>query len=246
MTLTIRQEGQARLAGRSLPAGGQEARARGQGVPGLPAGTRIDTIEGPLAAGMLRPGHLVMTRDAGYRPVRWAGTLAGAQAPGAGIRMAVIAAGAFGPGCPQRDLALPAGHRLLVAGPAVEAAAGESEALAAAGDLEGVTGAVRAGDAAAAEAGAPVLILLDTHEVIRAEGLWCESGRPEAGALALLEEDGRTSLLAAFPELGLPGGDAAFRPARPVLDPGAVRAVFGRGPATAAGTARRRAAAAAG
>jgi hypothetical protein len=42
-------------------------------LPAFTAACRIATGEGPLAAGWLRPGDLVLTRDSGLQPVVWVG-----------------------------------------------------------------------------------------------------------------------------------------------------------------------------
>lgn|GEM_PF-6027130 len=220
MTVTIRGQGGRRLQGLPVP------RAE-TAVPGILAECPIDTIRGPVEAGALAAGDLVFTRDAGYRPVRWVGCC------GALAEIAALAMPAEG-----GTLVLAPGQLLLIAGPAVAAACGEPEALAAAGDLAAEAGGPAGSRSVAVAGQAMVLFLLDTHEIVRAGGTWCASGRPDAALMRALDEGARAGLLAAFPELRLPGGDAAFRAARPVLDAAAARAALGLRPAAQ----RRRAA----
>ena len=81
------------------------------------AGTLIRTPGGEVAVETLKVGDLVLTASGEMRPVKWMGhtdvdfrrTPRGS--PGFPIR---IAADAFGPSRPSRDLYLPAGHCVCV------------------------------------------------------------------------------------------------------------------------------------
>jgi len=84
----------------------------------LLAGTRILTPDGEMAVEDLRPGMLVITPD-GPRGVTWVGArqldTAGHPQPDA-IRPIRIAADAFGPGLPARDLLVSPDHAIYVDG----------------------------------------------------------------------------------------------------------------------------------
>ncbi len=85
------------------------------------AGTRIETRRGPLPVEALRPGDEVRavlraSRGGGWAPVIWTGWrqvgCAGHPAP-AEVWPVRVAAGAFGPGRPQRDLFLSPDHAVF-------------------------------------------------------------------------------------------------------------------------------------
>ncbi|TNF22926.1 MAG: Hint domain-containing protein [Rhodobacteraceae bacterium] len=127
---------------------------------------RITTTAGALPAGEVRPGQRVLTLDAGLREVTWIGrqTLRGhgKAAP------VVFDPGAIGN---DRPLRLSQQHRVLVRTPLAELMFGASEVLAPAKAL--VNGRdIRIRPCATITY---VHLLLDSHQILRAEGALCES-----------------------------------------------------------------------
>lgn len=165
--------------GRPAPCDGSTQR---QGPPatagaavGLLANTAVMSAQGIRRAGDLAPGDRVMTRDRGFRPLRGiAASRPAPELPGLHrLPEAVhIRAGALGGGLPEHDLLLAPRHRLLLARGQAERLFGAAELLVTARDLTGLPGILRS----AAPAGADfVMPICERHELIWAEGLWCET-----------------------------------------------------------------------
>lgn len=176
------------------------------------AGTLVETPQGVRPVQDLRSGDLVTTLDHGPRILRWSGGLLrlgiGRAAP---VR---IAAGAFGPGLPQRDVLISRQHRVLLSSWFAKLYFGEAQILVPAVRLVGLPGITCQ----------PQLriiayhhLLLDAHQVILAEGLPSESLFASARAIKGLPPEARREILALMPHLG--GPDASPRPAR-LLVPG--------------------------
>jgi hypothetical protein len=193
-------------------------------IPCFTAGTLIDTSEGPKAVEHIRAGDMVLTRDAGFLPVQWAGArgvtaLEIAQNPD--FAAVVVRAGALGNGLPQRDLRVSPWHRLLLCGQRAELMFGEHEVLVPAVYLVGQPGFTRDD--------APVTyvhIMFDTHQIIRSEGAWSESFQPGAKTLSSMDAAQRDELLALFPELAEQTGQTAYASARLTLSEQDVRALL--------------------
>lgn len=99
-------------------------------IPCFVAGARIAVPGGEPPVETLCPGDLVLTRDHGPQPIRWAGARrVAALGPLAPVR---IAAGTLGA---HRTLLVSPQHRILLRGAALELMFGLPEALAAAKDL---------------------------------------------------------------------------------------------------------------
>ncbi len=81
------------------------------------SGTLIETIDGPRGIETLTEGDLVLTRDAGFKPVRWhhhdRQDLEGRAADTCPV---VIEPGALGPDRPKHRLTVSPQHRILVGG----------------------------------------------------------------------------------------------------------------------------------
>ena len=174
------------------------------GIGGLTcftAGTLIATPCGPAPVETIRPGDRVLTRDRGYRPVCWVG-----QTRVSGRRLATaerlrpirIAAGALAPGVPARDLVVSPQHRMLLTGPDIERRFGMAEVLAAAKHLVGRPGI----EAVLPEGGLTyVHLLLDTHEVLLADGAWSESLYTGPQTMKMLPAAQRAEIFTLFPDL---------------------------------------------
>lgn len=127
---------------------------------------RITTTAGALAAGDIRVGQRVLTLDAGLRAVTWVGRR---SIPGFGRAAPVVfAPGAIGN---DRPLRLSQQHRVLVRAPLAELMFGTPEVLAPAKAL------VNGRDIRIAPCPdiTYVHLLLDSHQILRAEGALCES-----------------------------------------------------------------------
>ena len=161
-------------------------------------GTRISTAQGLRPVEELQVGDLVVTRDHGLQPVRWAGRRAvaaqGAMAP---IR---FEAGALG-NC--RPLLVSPQHRMLITGSDATMYFGESEVLVSAKHLvNGGSVVMRPGGMVTY-----VHILFDDHEIVYAEGVASESFYPGDTGLSAVDEAAREELFTLFPELRDPAGN---------------------------------------
>ena len=143
-------------------------------------GTLIATPQGPRAVETLQPGDGIATRDNGTRPVVWRGEtrLSGAELylhPH--LRPLRICAGALGSGCPDADLMVSPGHRMLmpVSRMSLDDGAGPGEVLIAAEDLEDGRRVRRDYTLNAVRY---VHLMLEQHEIISANGQPCESFHP--------------------------------------------------------------------
>ncbi len=134
---------------------------------GFAPGTGIATERGEVAVEDLKANDRILTMDHGYRRLIWSGALPRPQ----DHRPVLFPADSLGPGLPQRPLHLGVHHRLLLSGPRVALHIGDHEALATADHLAG-TGR-QSSDLLHS---APLFqLLLGDHELILANGIWCES-----------------------------------------------------------------------
>lgn len=156
-------------------------------TPCFVAGTLIDTATGPIAVEDLEPGDLVMTRDHGAQPLRWAGrSLRRAEAAEAPIRFAAGALGA------HEELELSPCHRVLVQDEWAEVLFGETEVLVKARDL------VNGHSIRPRADGAPVTyvhLLFDSHEIICGNGLESESYHPGVETFGSFDNETRAEVL---------------------------------------------------
>lgn len=140
---------------------------------GLAAGAKVDTADGPRTAGELRPGDLVLTRDRGYRPVRWVGLARGAaNVPRIDWSLVEGAAAEGAGGLDPEALVVVSGRDVL-------AFSGRYEMLVRAADV-----AAAAGAQLTVRDGAAVQIAFDQDEIIRADGVWIfvQAAKPEGFA----------------------------------------------------------------
>ena len=196
-------------------------------IPCFTPGTLIDTALGPTPVERIAVGDRILTRDSGYRPVRWVGRrdlTAADLAVRPELRPIRIAQGALGPGCPERDMLVSPQHRMLLTGARAELIAGEAEVLAAAQHLTCQPGITRA---TAATGVGYIHIMFDDHEIVRADGAWSESFQPGKTSLDGLEDAQRAEILALFPELAtMTDGADPYPAARLSLRPHEARAML--------------------
>lgn len=185
-------------------------------TPCFTLGTMVATDRGTVAIEDLRIGDLVLTRDNGYRPVRWIGTRrfdAAALARHPQLQPVRIIAGALGEGMPARDMLVSPQHQILLFGVLARAWGSEAEVLAPAAELDFLPGVIREVHASVTY----VHLMFDAHEVILADGCWSESFLPAAATLSGMHEAQRTEILTIFPELATERGRAGYVPARTSL-----------------------------
>lgn len=162
------------------------------------AGTRIETAGGPRPVEALRPGDVLRTADGRDCVLRWVGHRRLSAADlilHPRLRPVVIAADAFGPGQPARDLTVSPQHRILIEGWQAELLFGAAAVLVPALHLPAPL-------ARRAEVTGPVdyyHLFLDDHEILLSEGLPSESFQPGQLGLSALEADLRAELEALFP-----------------------------------------------
>lgn len=174
------------------------------------AGTMIDTPRGPLPVETLRAGDKVLTRDAGALPVLWAGCrrlsandlrIAPRLAP---VR---IRAGAFGPCQPETDLLVSPQHHVALS----------SRGSAAQPDLLVPARALCDGKDVTIDPGRTGItychLLLDSHHLVCANGLWAETLFTGPQAVAVLCPDQLVEIERLHPGLM----DRPLPPVRPVL-----------------------------
>ncbi|TCK99961.1 Hint domain-containing protein [Shimia isoporae] len=160
-------------------------------VPCFVAGTQIVTQKGMVAIETLSPGDRVLTRDNGYQELQWIGR-SGRLATGKDAPVE-IAAGVLG----NHDaISFSRNHRVLLQSDAATTLFGEREVLIRAGDLVNGTSVKLRDD------GLPVTyvhLLFDRHEIVRANGLDCESYHPSHETLDMFDADTRQEILSHMP-----------------------------------------------
>lgn len=195
---------------------GEGGTRRAPHTPCFVAGSRIATPSGPMPVEALKAGDRVLTRDRGYRPIRWIGGRAfGAEALAdfPELQPVRVPRGAFGADLPSADLLVSPQHRMLLTGGDAARHGEETEILAAAIDL------VTLGLAVMEPVRAVTYhhIMFDAHEIVSANGCWSESFLPEAAALDGLHDAQLREILTIFPELATSAGQRAYEPARRFL-----------------------------
>lgn len=163
--------------------------------------TQIMTDRGQVAVQALGGGDLIMTRDAGLRPVRWIGSqrLSAATLNAfPNLRPIRIRAGALGEGCPSQDLLVSPQHRVLVRSRLAQDLFGADEVLVAAKQLLSIAGIETAEDLPEVEY---FHFLLDDHQVVFANGAEAESLYTGRQALKAVGRAALDEIYAIFPEL---------------------------------------------
>lgn len=135
-------------------------------VRGFAAGARLHTPQGARDISDLQPGDRVLTRDAGFRPIR-AIRRAEERRSGPLAPMVDLHPDTFA----NADFLCAAGtQRVLLTGAEVQMLAGVDECLAPLSDLAALPGVVPSDTRRAY-----FHVLLDRHEIIWVNGMWAES-----------------------------------------------------------------------
>ena len=166
-------------------------------------GSLIDTPDGPRLIEALVVGDLVMTKDHGPQPIRWIGSRkvsASSLARHSRLRPIRIAAGALGSSVPEKDLVVSPQHRVLLSSRVVRNMFDADEVLVAAKKLLGFPG-VTQDEPDGVEY---FHILLDRHEVVRANGAWSETLLTGRMALRALGPEAVREIALLFPEIASP------------------------------------------
>ncbi|MDG4648207.1 Hint domain-containing protein [Roseibacterium sp. SDUM158017] len=192
-------------------------------------GTRLSTLRGEVAIEDLDAGDRLLTRDDGPQKVLWRGhrRMSGARLFALPDQRPVrLRAGSLGVNRPGGDLVVSPEHRVLVTGRAPRELWGEAEVFVRAGDLVGGAGVTV--DHSLRET-VYIHLMLERHQVIRANGLEVESFHPGFMGLDTLSHEQREALAGARPDLAAdPFSYGA--PARRMLDRAEAAILFG-GPA---------------
>ena len=162
-------------------------------TPCFVAGTEILTQTGLVPVEALEPGHMILTRDNGFQPLRWIGKTTrlalGNDAP------ICFAAGALGN---HEAVSFSPNHRVLFNSPKAALLFGESEVLVKARDLvNGTTVTVQ-------ETGRPVTyvhLLFDRHEIVRGNGMDSESYHPGRETMDSFDAETREEILRLMPNM---------------------------------------------
>lgn len=167
----------------------------------LARGTIMATQDGPVAVEDLMPGVRIETRDAGYQPLLWIGTitLVPNQQPGqTPPRLFRIPVDSFGPQRPTPDLMLAPHARLLHRNQKLRDLIQDETALTPITAFEDGQSVIRVAPAS------PVSVYhlaFRDHHILRANGIEIESFHPGTDLGNRLGGDGLRLLMSLFPHL---------------------------------------------
>jgi hypothetical protein len=188
-------------------------------IPCFTPGTQLASQRGLIAVEDLRPGDQLVTRDNGMQCLLWSGQrrfdwrMLGMNPL---LRPVQIAAGAFAPGLPVRDMLVSPNHRMLTRTPDAGRDEG-GERLIEARALIGQPGITRS----CATAISYVQLLFGRHELLLGEGVWSESFQPDTCRMLALGDEGLADFIAKNPNLKPDEGDdseAVYATARPQIE----------------------------
>lgn len=192
-------------------------------LSGFSPSSVVETARGPVLARDLRLGDKLVTRDKGFQPVRWIGESsvlyadpasspdkADSRAPGP-VR---IKAGSQGTNPDAGNLIVAPGQRLLVRNPLNELLFATDEVMVSAGDMLHLDGI----DAVPRDMGRWVHLLLDSHELLRVNGIWIESFAPDMWSVRVAYPEEWHAITEAMPRLKYENTAASYVEARLSLD----------------------------
>lgn len=164
-------------------------------------GTIMATQDGPVAVEDLLPGMKIETRDAGYQPLLWVGTIAlSPQMPLAHMpaRLFRIPVDSFGPARPMPDLMLAPHARLLHRSAKLRDVVHDDSALTPVTAFEDGYSVIRVAPAS------PVNVYhlaFRDHQILRANGLELESFHPGDDLTSRIGGDTLRAFLSLFPHI---------------------------------------------
>ncbi len=171
-------------------------------------GTQILTVNGEQPVESLSVGDTVVTKDLGARKILWIGqaTFNGSEALPENLRPITIKAHAFGPNVPSRDTDLSPNHAVLQDHWKAALHFGQREVLTVAKSLV-------VSDVAVWRNVASVTyfhILLESHSLIQANGMWSESLFLGDQSMEMLTPGSRSEIFDQIPQIG--GGLEGYGP----------------------------------
>ena len=180
------------------------------------SGTSIKTENGEIPVEQLSVGDQVTTLDGGNKAISWINSRSLNKAEllaNPHLRPIIIRAGALGQSLPQSDLMVSPQHRVLVDSVIAQRMFGSKQVLVAAKHLLCLEGVEIAEDVA------EVVywhFLLDSHQVVFANGAPAESMFPGAMALNSLDETAKNEVLELFPDQSA-AANSIIDPARTLI-----------------------------
>lgn len=185
---------------------------------GLAPSALVDTVNGPVLARDLKAGDRVLTRDSGAQSVRWCGestSMYDAEAQDVSAKGPVrIRAGALGTSKEAGNLVLAPGQHVLVRNIMNELLFGTDEVMATVGDLAHLDGV----DFVPRSVVRWQHVLLDSHELIKVNGVWMESFAPEMWSIRVAFPEKWEEIADAVPRLRYENGKAAYISPRLAVD----------------------------
>ena len=168
--------------------------------PCFTPGTLIKTNIGEVPVEELTVDMLVLTRDNGYRAIKWVGhSVLSAKTlkrlPE--LQPIRISKGALGPDLPERDTHVSPQHRMLLSNGQIKDWFDSDEVLVAAHLLTCFDGVERT----QVDEVTYIHFMFDQHEIVLADGAWSESYQPGDMRLGAMDEAHRLELIKIFPEL---------------------------------------------
>lgn len=167
----------------------------------LARGTIMATEDGPVAVEDLLPGTRIETRDAGYQPLLWIGTitLVPGQQPGqTPPRLFRIPMDSFGPQRPMPDLMLAPHARLLHRSARLREVVQDDAALTPITAFEDGMSVIRVAPASPVNT---YHLAFRDHHILRANGIEIESFHPGPDIVQRIGPDGQRLFMSFFPHL---------------------------------------------
>ncbi len=201
-------------------------------LSGVALSSVVETARGAVLARDLRLGDKLITRDKGLQPLRWFGESsvlygdpnANNAATGQTRRGPVrIRAGAHGTNPDAGNLVVAPGQRLLVRNPVNELLFATDEVMVSAGDMTHLDGI----DFVPRDVGRWVHLLLDSHELLRVNGVWMESFAPDMWSVRVAYPEEWHEITEAMPRLKYENTAANYVEARLSLDAREARLIDG-------------------
>ncbi|MDJ0627504.1 MAG: Hint domain-containing protein [Rhodobacter sp.] len=167
----------------------------------LARGTILATDQGPIAVEDLLPGMMIETRDAGFQPLMWIGTITLSPNAATGhtpARLFRIPVDSFGPSRPMPDLMLAPHARLLHRSPRLRDLVHGDEALTPITAFEDGFSVIRVAPVS------PVSVYhlaFRDHHVVRANGIEIESFHPGTDLITKIGAENLRTFQSFFPHI---------------------------------------------